>query len=112
MSLTLTDKSKKVWQFLMDNQDEDYTAADIAIAMGMADADDEEAVKAATKSINGIVTGGLIRGKDYVKRVPAEIETAEGKKDVKLIVLTDAGKAYDEEAAKAADAAAKAEKAE
>lgn len=109
----MTDNALKVWEYLKANEGTDMTAADIAIGMGMCDADDEDAVKAATKSMNGILTGGLQK-KGYTKRVEATIEVEEdGKttvKAVKFIELTDAGKNYDHEAAIAADIeAAKAE---
>jgi hypothetical protein len=82
--------------------DENVTAADIAAALGME-----------KKSVDGVVTSGLIRNKNYAERIPAQIEVTDDEgnvkyQDVKFIKLTDAGKNYDHEAALAQDAAAKA----
>lgn len=109
--LALTENSLSVLNYLKENTDKDLTAADIAINMGFADKDDEESVKAGVKKINGIVTAGLQK-KGYTQRIPATAELPDGtSKPIKLIVLTDEGKAYDHEAAIKADAeaAAKAE---
>ena len=98
----VSEKSLTVLNYLKDIGDTNVTAADIAEALGLE-----------TKTVNGVVTAGLIRNKDLAVRVPAQIEV-EGEdgtksvKDVKFIKLTDAGKAYDHEAALAEDAAAKA----
>ena len=73
------------------------TAAEIAEALGME-----------KKSVDGVVTGGLVRNRGLAERIPAEIELEDGThKPVKFIQITDAGMAYDHEAAIAADAAAK-----
>ena len=70
------------------------------------------------KTVDGVVTAGLIRNKNLVERVEAEMEiTAEdgtvSHKPIKLIKLTEAGQAYDHQAVTAAyeaeQAAAKAE---
>ena len=66
------------------------------------------------KSVDGIVTSGLIRSKGLAERIPAQIEVTDEEgnvkyKDVKFIQLTEAGNAYDHEAALAADAATKAD---
>ena len=61
------------------------------------------------KSVDGIVTSGLQR-KGYAERIPAEVELEDGShKQVKFIQATEAGMAYDHEAAVAADNAASAE---
>ena len=78
------------------------TAADIAEALGME-----------KKSVDGIVTSGLQR-KKLAERIPAQIEVTDEEgntkyKDVKFIQATEAGLAYDHEAAMAQDAAAKAD---
>ncbi len=98
----VSEKSLVVLNYLKEIGDANVTAQDIATALDME-----------KKSVDGIVTSGLQR-KGLTERVPAqiEIEDEEGNtkyKDVKFIKLTDAGKAYDHEAAKAEDAAATAE---
>jgi Mn-dependent DtxR family transcriptional regulator len=95
----ISEKSKVVYDYLKSIGDENVTAADIAEALGLE-----------KKSVDGIVTSGLQR-KGYAERVPAQIEVTDEEgntkfKDVKFIRLTEAGKAYDHEAAKAEDAAA------
>lgn len=96
MAKAVSEKSLVVLNYLKGIGDENVTAADIAGALSME-----------RKSVDGIVTAGLIRNKNYVERIPAEIELEDGThKTVKFIKLTDAGKAYDHEAAKAEDAAA------
>lgn len=106
MANAVSEKSLTVLNYLKEIGDENVTAADIAEALGME-----------TKTVNGVVTAGLIRNKGLAERVPAqiEIEDEEGNKkykDVKFIKLTDAGKAYDHDAAVAEDEAAKAAKEE
>lgn len=96
----VSEKSLQVLDYLKSIGDANVTAADIAEALGME-----------KKSVDGIVTAGLIRNKGLAERVPAQIEIADEDgnvkyKDVKFIKATAAGLAYDHEAAKAADAAA------
>ena len=92
----VSDKSLVVLDYLKANKGTNMTAADIADALGLE-----------KKSVDGIVTSGLIRNKGYAERIPAEIELEDGThKTVKFIQATDAGMAYDHEAAKAEDAAA------
>ena len=94
-SVAVSEKSLIVLNYLKENQGVQMTAADIAEALGME-----------KKSVDGIVTSGLQR-KGYAERVPAEIELADGShKPVKFIRATAEGLAYDDAAAKAADAAA------
>ena len=94
MTQAVSEKSLVVLNYLKDNKDENMTAADIAEALGME-----------KKSVDGIVTSGLQR-KGYAERIPAEIELEDGThKTVKFIKATEAGLAYDDAAAKAADAA-------
>lgn len=101
-NVAVSEKSLIVLNFLKENDGAKLTAEDIGAAVGMT-----------TKSVNGVVTSGLIKNKFLVERVPAEIELADGMhKQVNFIQLTDAGRAYDHEAAQAADAAAKAATAE
>ena len=104
MAKALTEKSLGVLNYLKENVGENMTAADIAEALGME-----------RKSVDGIVTSGLIRNKNYVERVPAQIEVTDDEgnkktKDIKFIKVTDAGLAYDHDAAVAEDEAAKAAK--
>ena len=92
----VSEKGLIVLDYLKSIGDQNVTAADIAAALDMA-----------TKSVDGIVTSGLIRNKNLVERIPAEIELEDGThKTVKFIKVTEAGMNYDHEAAKAADAAA------
>lgn len=102
MSVSVSEKSLVVLNYLKEHNGENMTAADIADALGMA-----------KKSVDGIVTSGLQR-KGYAERVPAQIEVTDDDgnsfyKDVKFIRATDAGLTYDDAKAKAADAAASAE---
>lgn len=66
---------------------QDVTADDIAAATGVE-----------KKSVNGIVTSAFQK-KGLMERVPAEIELEDGThKPVKLIRLTDEGRAFDPDA--------------
>jgi hypothetical protein len=105
-NVAVSEKSLVVLDYLKSIGDQNVTAADIAAAVGME-----------KKSVDGIVTSGLIRNKNYAERVPAQIEVTDEEgnvkyQDVKFIKLTEAGQNYDHEAALAQDAAAKAAKAE
>lgn len=96
MTKAVSEKSLIVLDYLKAHNGENMTSADIAEALDMP-----------KKSIDGIVTSGLQR-KGYAERIPAEIELEDGShKPVKFIRATEAGLAYDDEAAKAEDAAAK-----
>lgn len=98
-NVAVSEKSLAVLEYLKGIGDQNVTAADIAAALGME-----------KKSVDGIVTSGLIRNKGLAERIPAEIELEDGShKTVKFIKATAAGLAYDHEAAKAQDAAASAE---
>ena len=104
MGMAVSEKSKLVLDYLKSIGDANVTSQDIADALGLA-----------KKTVDGVVTAGLIRGKNYAERVEAEMEiTAEDgsvqHKPIKLIKLTEAGKAYSHEEALAADAAAKEKK--
>lgn len=105
-NVAVSEKSKIVLDYLKSIGDQNVTAADIAEAVGME-----------KKSVDGIVTSGLIRNKGLAERIPAQIEVTDDEgnakyKDVKFIKLTEAGQNYDHEAALAQDAAAKAASAE
>lgn len=99
-NVAVSEKSLIVLNYLKENAGENFTAADIAEALGLE-----------KKSVEGIVTAGLQR-KGLAERVPATIEIEDGEgtktKEVKFIKATEAGLAYDHEAALAQDAAAKA----
>ena len=102
MAKAVSEKSLVVLDYLKSIGDTNVTAADIAEALGME-----------KKSVDGIVTSGLIRNKGLAERIPAQIEVTDEEgnvkyKDVKFIKATAAGLAYDHEAAKAEDAAASA----
>lgn len=98
-NVAVSEKSLAVLEYLKGIGDQNVTAADIAAALGME-----------KKSVDGIVTSGLIRNKGLAERIPAEVELEDGThKTVKFIKATAAGLAYDHEAAKAQDAAASAE---
>lgn len=100
MKLSLTENSKKVWDYLMSlDANDNVTAEDIGDALGMT-----------KKSVDGIITGGLQK-KGYTVRVPAEVEVEDEEgntihKAVKFIKLTAEGKAYNHQAAIEADARA------
>lgn len=102
MANAVSEKSLVVLNYLKENNGVKMTAADIAEALGME-----------KKSVDGIVTSGLQR-KKLAERIPAQIEVTDEEgntkyKDVKFIQATEAGLAYDHEAAMAQDAAAKAD---
>lgn len=99
----VSEKSLQVLNLLKENQDENYTAADIADILGMT-----------VRGVNGVVTSGLQK-RGLTVRIPAEIELDDGThKGVKIIKLTEEGLNYDHDAAVAEDeaeaAAKKAEK--
>lgn len=88
----VSEKSLNVLNFLKANPTENYTAADIAEALGLE-----------KKTVDGVVTAGLIRNKNLVERVEAELTLKDGThKAIKLIKLTPAGEAYDHDAVTAA----------
>lgn len=92
----MNDNSKKVFYFVKEHDGEDFTAQDIADALGMK-----------VRSVNGIITSAFQRHKNAAKeeiplmvRVPAEIPDPETglHKPVKFIQLTDEGREFDPEA--------------
>ena len=94
----VSEKSLMVLDYLKGIGDENVTSEDIAKALDMT-----------KKSVDGVVTSALQK-KGLTERIPAEIELSDGThKTVKFIKVTEAGYAYDHEAAKAEDAATKAE---
>ena len=84
----LKPNSLAVFNFVKDNDGEDFTAADIA-----------EALDLEVKQVNGIVTSAFQK-KGLMERVPAEATLEDGThKAIKLIRLTDAGRAFNPNAA-------------
>ena len=84
---TLSENSRKVFDYVKSIDDANVTANDIADALGLS-----------VRSVNGIVTSAFQR-KGLMERVPAEIELADGShKAVKFIRLTDEGKVFDPDA--------------
>lgn len=88
--MALKENALKVLNYVREHDGENMTAADIAEGTGLE-----------VKSVNGIVTAAFQK-KGLMERTPAEIEvTEDGKvahKAVKFISLTEAGKAFDENA--------------
>lgn len=89
----LKNNSKLVYDFVKEHDGEDFTAQDIADAIGLG-----------VRTVNGIITSAFQRHKDSAKnevplmvRVPAEIEDPETglHKAIKFIQLTDAGREFD-----------------
>ena len=80
----LKENSRKVFDYVKANDGKNMTAADIAEATGLE-----------VRSVNGIVTSAFQK-KGLMERTPAEIELEDGThKAIKLISLTEAGKAFD-----------------
>ncbi len=92
----LKPNSRLVYDFVKEHDGQDFTAQDIAEAVGLE-----------PRTVNGIITAAFQRHKDADKnplplmvRVPAEIEDpATGlHKAVKFIQLTDAGRTFNPDA--------------
>ena len=101
-NMAVSEKSLQVLDYLKSIGDANVTSQDIADALGMA-----------KKTVDGVITAGLIRNKNYAERIEAEMEVTgeDGSvihKPIKLIKLTEAGKSYNHSKALAADEAAKA----
>ena len=88
--MALKENSLKVLEYVRAHDGENMTAADIAEGTGLE-----------VRSVNGIVTSAFQK-KGLMVRTPAQIkveeEAQEKYKDVKFISLTEAGKAFDENA--------------
>lgn len=88
--MKLKENSRIVYDFVKAHEAENITANDIAEATGLT-----------SRQVNGIITMAFQRHKDedknevpLMERVPAEIELEDGShKAIKLIRLTEAGKA-------------------
>lgn len=88
----MSENSKRVLNYLKENDGVDLTAADVATALGIE-----------KRSVDGAFTSALQR-KGYGERIPAEVELEDGThKAVKLLRLTPAGKAFDPDAVEAAE---------
>ena len=88
----LKPNSRTVFEYVKANDGKDMTAADIATGTGLE-----------TKQVNGIVTSAFQK-KGLMERIPAEIETENGThKPIKLIRLTDLGRAFDPDAEEKAE---------
>jgi hypothetical protein len=87
--MAMSENSKKIFEYLQANEG-DYTAADVA-----------EALDLPKKTVDGAFTSAIQR-KGLGIRVPAEVELDDGThKAIKLLKLTDEGKAFDVNAAAA-----------
>lgn len=88
--MALKENSLKVLEYVRAHDGENMTAADIAEGTGLE-----------VRSVNGIVTSAFQK-KGLMVRTPAQIKVEEDGqekyKDVKFISLTEAGKAFDENA--------------
>ena len=85
--MAMSENSKRVLNFLKENDGVDLTAADVASALGIE-----------KRSVDGAFTSALQR-KGYGERIPAEIELEDGThKAVKFISLTEEGKNFDPDA--------------
>ena len=90
--MAMSENSKRVLNLLKENDGVDLTAADVASALGIE-----------KRSVDGAFTSALQR-KGYGERIPAEIELEDGThKAVKILKLTEAGKAFDPDAVEAAE---------
>lgn len=88
--MALKENSLKVLEYVRAHDGENMTAADIAEGTGLE-----------VRSVNGIVTSAFQK-RGLMVRTPAQIKVEEDGqekyKDVKFISLTEAGKAFDENA--------------
>ena len=85
--MAMKENSKKVLNYLKEVNGEQVTAADVAEALGLENL-----------SVDGIFTSAIQR-KGLGVRTPAEIELEDGThKQVKFLVLTPAGMAFDPDA--------------
>jgi hypothetical protein len=85
--MAMKENSKKVLNYLKENQNVNVTAAYVAEQLGLE-----------KKSVDGIFTSAIQR-KGLGVRKEAEIELEDGThKKVKFLVLTDAGLAFDPDA--------------
>lgn len=84
--MAMKESTKAIFNYVKEHDGDDFTAADIA-----------EAVGAEVRSVNGSLTG--MQKKGWIVREEAEIELEDGThKKVKFIRLTAAGKTADPDA--------------
>jgi hypothetical protein len=89
----MSENARTVWDYVVANQDKDFTAKDIAEATGLG-----------ARSVNGIITQAFQK-KGLMVRVEAELQKEDGTHEgVKLIKLTEDGKAFDPDAETATEA--------
>lgn len=82
--MAMKPNTKKVFEYLKENNGVALTAADVAEALGLE-----------KRQIDGIFTSAIQR-KGYGVRTPAEVEIEDGShKQVKFLSLTEAGLALD-----------------
>lgn len=92
----MKENAKNVFKYVLAHENENITAQDIADALDLP-----------VKSVNGILTQAGQRHKNadkepepLIERVPAVAELPDGTpKPIKLIKMTDAGRAFDYDAA-------------
>ena len=86
--MAMKENSKNVLNYLKSVNGSDVTAADVADALGLE-----------KRQVDGIFTSAIQR-KNLGVRVPAEIQLDDGThKQIKFLKLTDAGMAFDPDAA-------------
>lgn len=82
--MALKENSLAIFNFVKENDGTDFTAADIAEALGLS-----------VKQVNGSITSAFQK-KELMYREEGEIEMADNShKKVKFIRLTDAGREFD-----------------
>lgn len=89
--MAMKENSVRVYNYVKEHDGEDFTAADIAEALGLP-----------IRSVNGIITMSFQRHKEgketvpLMERIPAEVENADGThSQVKLIKMTAEGMNFD-----------------
>ena len=88
----MKENSRRVFDYLKQINGANVTAQDVADALNLE-----------KRSVDGAFTSALQR-KGYGERIPAEIELEDGThKAVKILKLTEAGKAFDPDAVEAAE---------
>lgn len=92
MKLALTEREMKIHNFLKDTEGEKFTAYQVADSIGEK------------RSAINVLINGLVR-KGCCVRETVETEVDGKTAEVKYIVLTDEGRAYDHDSAVAHDAA-------
>lgn len=86
--MAMKENSRNVLNYLKSVNGSDVTAADVADALGLE-----------KRQVDGIFTSAIQR-KNLGVRVPAEIQLDDGThKQIKFLKLTDAGMAFDPDAA-------------